>query len=234
VELLEPESPKKERKRAYRRFARKLQEKEQETDQTAQRILQQGVKEFQKSFDTLIAPPPELVAKLLLAKKIAGLPPILEEIKVFKEPKLLKKEEFRARLAVDLICYGIHSQRTTGKLLPVDTFVETFLRDRVWWETTPRTIRELLHSFVDQGVVTTTKMRELVFEPIELSQDIGQVLLIVETKKAISLEEICVVTKWAPEKARFVIAQLEKEGIAIFDQTERVYYFPALDSQRTG
>ncbi len=231
---MEPESPKKDIKRAYRRFTRKLQEIEEETDQMGKRILHQGVKEFQKSFDTLLAPSPELVAKLLLTKKIAGLPPILIENKVFIEPKLLNKEEFRARLAVDLICYGIHSQRTTGKLLSLDTFVESFLRDRVWWETTPRTIRELLHSFLDQGIVTTTKMRELVFEPIELSQDIGQVLLIAETKKAVTLEEICVVTKWAIEKARFVIAQLEKDGIAIFDQTERIYYFPVLDTQRIG
>ncbi|MFQ6124077.1 MAG: hypothetical protein ACE5R6_05650 [Candidatus Heimdallarchaeota archaeon] len=231
---MEPESPKKEIKRAYRRYAKKLQEMGEKTDQSGQRTLQQRVKAFQKSFDTLIAPPPELVAKLILTKKIAGLPPILDEIKVYKEPKLLKKEEFRARLAIDLICYGIHSQRTTGKLLSIDKFVESFLRDRAWCETTPKTIRELLHSFIDQGVVTTTKMRELVFEPIELSQDIGQVLLIVETKKAISLKEICIVTKWAPEKAHFVIAQLEKEGIAIYDHIERVYYFPALDSQRTG
>ena len=233
MKFLEPESPKKERKRAYRQLAKRLRDLEQETEQKGQSILQRRVKEFQKSFDTLIAPPPALVAKLLLTKKIAGLPPTIEGIEAFKEPKLLKKEEFRARLAVDLICYGIHSQRTTGKLLAVDIFVETFLRERPWWNTKPRTIRELLHSFIDQGVVTLTKMKKVIFEPIELSREIGQVLTLAKAKKTLSPEEICSTHNWSQEKTRFVLSRLEKEGIAIFDQIEQIYYFPALDSRRT-
>jgi len=184
--------------------------------------------------DTLIAPPPELVAKTLLVKKIAGFPPTLEGIDAFKEPKRMGKTEFRARLAIDLISYGIHTQRTRGKLLPVDPFVETFLRERPRWDTTPETIRKMLRTLADEGVVTTTAAGEVVFEPIDLSREICQVLLLADAKGVLALEDLCDQHNWAPEKARYVLAHLEKEGIAIWDMTERLYYFPTLASRRTG
>jgi len=230
---LDPKDPKKKRKDAYRRFAKKLREGEQKTEETGQKILQQRLETFQKTLDTLIAPPAELVAKTLLVKKIAGFPPTLEGFESFQEPKRMGKSEFRARLAIDMISYGIHTQRIRGGLLTIDSFTETFLRDRHWWDTSPETVQQMFRTLAEEGIVTITATEDIIFEPIELSQEIGQILILADRKGVLAIEEICSQFNWTENKVEFILKQLENEGIVIYDMIEQLYYFPALASQRT-
>ncbi len=86
----------------------------------------------------------------------------------------------------------------------------------------------MLHTLINEGVVTKTNEEMLLFEPIELSQDIRQVINLAKTNGVLSIEDACTQLKWIPEKTKFVLKQLEKDGIAVWDMIEQLYYFPVL------
>lgn len=228
MEVLGAKDQREDIRKAYQRIAKNLQDKEQQSKETSQNILQKRLKTFQKELDKLIAPSPLLVARTILIKKIAGFPPTLEGIEKFKEPRLMNTDEFQARLAIDIISYGIHSQRTNGKLWSIEPFIAAFIQERSWWETTPKTLHNVLHTLINEGVVTKTNKDVLLFEPIELSQEIRQVINLAKTNGVLSIEETCSQLEWVPEKAQFVLKQLEKDGIAVWDMIEQLYYFPVL------
>lgn len=198
----------------------------------AERTLEQGMIEISEDHPSLL--PEDVTNKLLSLKAKVNLPPVLFPSSFFEKPRFRGKRDFYERLAIDIIVFGMSYQRSYGRYPDRNKFPIIFLKNRTWWECETDDIDEALNILLSSGTVTEVEEGGLVFEDIDFSGNMSELLKFVTSDnraaQGITVEDILAeFPYWANDLIESLVEKAITENLAVKDTDGKTVYFKAFN-----
>ncbi|MHA1167568.1 MAG: hypothetical protein ACTSP4_07195 [Candidatus Hodarchaeales archaeon] len=204
----------------------------EEANEKAERTLEKGLIKISEDHPSLL--PEDVTNKLLSLKTKVDLPPVLFPPSFFEKPRFRGKRDFYERLAIDIIVFGMSYQRSYGTYPARNEFPNLFLKNRNWWDCEPDDIDEALKILLSSGTVTEVEDGKLVFEDIDFSGNMCELLKFVTSDnraaQGITIDDISdEFPYWNDDLIESLLEKAITENLAVKDSDGKTIYFKAFN-----
>lgn len=218
---------------AYKKFAEGLEDIEEEDKERKKKVLKKGVLDLEQKYKDEIKGTHVVDARLVKLRKEAGMPELIGIGDKVVKSRFKDKTKFEQFLAKEILEVGIEESRKTGGILTFKEFCNVFASQRPNWEAPSKEIKNALENLAIAGLIPKLyKMKNnailITFKPVELQDDLLNVLNIASIKGTTTIEEIESLLGWKHERAELTLKALSDQEIAYYDKKEKFFYFPGL------
>ncbi len=221
-----------ELKKLYKKRGLQLHNEIDAAHKESKKILQKGLKKLEKETTSL---PDWLKNRIMSTKVQLGYAPSLLPESAYEKPRFRGKKKFYQRLAAEILDFGLAYQRAYGTYPTLQELANAFLSHRPWWQCTVEDINSALKLLEENSIISHAAGNEnrWIFEPIELSQDIRNLILLAakyeKTQQPLTFDIIKNELNWKLDKITLIINRLKKEGKCV--QKEDELWFPILQNE---
>lgn len=218
---------------AYSSFEQDLVETQKKDKEKKKDILQKGIEEIEKESKSELLSSKNLVGKLLEIRQRAEMSSTIGTAGKIKTPIIFGKDEYKQKLAREILTIGTEELKAMGYAITVANFVEYFERTRPNWKIKTgeilQTIKELEKEKLIPPKVDLGEDEVLIrFKPIELSNDLEEVLQLATGLPGLKAEQVSSHLDWPFERSQSTLTMMSEMGLAVLDDETSVYYFPGI------
>ncbi len=216
---------------AYKKFDSDLVKVQDEDKKKKKGVLEEGISKVEKKSIKELRSSKMLVAKILDIRQKAGMSQTVGTSGKVKAPMIFGKDEFKQKLARELLVIGTEELDDIGGAITLANLVDYFRETRPKWEVRTGEILSVLKELEKADVIPKRvdigEDEVLIrFKPIEMSKDIQDVLRLSTGLDFLSVNQVTSHLGWPIERAQSTLTLMMKIDIAILDESTGNYYFP--------
>lgn len=218
---------------AYKSFDTELTETQVKDSSKRQEVLEKGIEEVEKKSKKDVESSKIIVQKLLDMRRKAGLSETIGTAGQVKTPILFGKNEFKQKLAQEIMTIGIEELADIGNAITIVKLIDYFRETRPNWKVRTGEIMDVIKELEKKEVIPPRvdigEDEVLIrFKPIEMSTDIQQVLILATGLPFLTVDKVASHIGWSVERAQSTLTLMAKMDIAIMEEETGNYYFPGL------
>ena len=220
---------------AYKEFDSELGESQKKDKKKRQELIDEGLYEIEKKSEKELVSSKLLVNRILEIRKKAGLSQTIGTAGKIKAPVIFGKDEFKQKLVQELLVIGTEELEPIGSAITMINLIDYFRETRPNWKVKTGEIIDIIKTLEKREVIPPrvdigedeTLVR---FKPIEMSNDLQEVLQLATGLPSLSVEKVSSHLGWSIERAQSTLTLMMKMGIAILEESSGEYYFPGIMS----
>ena len=218
---------------AYKSFDAELDYAKEKDKRKKQEILEEGIEQIEKKSSKELGSSKILAAKIIDIRQKAGMAQTIGTSKKIKTPMIFGKDEFKQKLARELLIIGTEELADIGCAISIANLIDYFKETRSNWKIRIGDILEVLKVMEAKEVIpkrVDIGDEEVLirFKPIEMSPDIQQVLRLSTGLPFLTVDKIASHLGWPIERAQSTLTVMIKMDIAVLDEETGNYYFPGV------
>ncbi|MBD3190779.1 MAG: hypothetical protein GF308_09050 [Candidatus Heimdallarchaeota archaeon] len=221
-------------KDAYKAFADELDEIEEEDEKKRKETLRKGILKIEQDYKDEIKGTHAVDARLVKLRQEADMSELIGTGEKVQKSRFKDKDKFYQFLAKEILEVGIKESKPYGGILTFADFCRLFADQRPHWEVRSSDIRKALEELAIAGLIPKLYRLKndsflITFKPMELQPDILKILYLVSGTGQITDSEVQTLLGWEKERVELTMYALVEQELAIYDDKEDVYYFPAFE-----
>ena len=218
---------------AYKSMDDDLVKTQKDDKESKQEVLAKGIEKIEKKNYKELMASRMLVNKVLDIRKRAGMPQTIGTAGKVKAPTIFGKDEFKQKLARELLIIGNEELDDIGGAITIANLVDYFKETRINWKVKVGDILEVLKKLEEKEIIPPrVDIGEedvlIRFKPIEMSTDFQEVLRLATGLPFLTVAKVSSHLGWSVERAQNTLTIMMKYDLAILDEGSGDYYFPGL------
>ncbi len=216
---------------AYKTLDSDLVEAQKKDAEKKREVIEEGIEKVEKKSGKELLASKMLVSKILNIRQKAGMTQTIGTAGGVKAPMIFGKDEFKQKLARELLVIGTEELSDIGGAITIANLVDYFRETRSDWKVKTGEILSVLKKLEEEEVIPKRidigDDEVLIrFKPIEMSSDIQEVLRLATGLPFLSVDKVTSHLGWPIERAQSTLILMMKIDIAILDESSGNYYFP--------
>ncbi|MHA1199702.1 MAG: hypothetical protein ACTSQF_10280 [Candidatus Heimdallarchaeaceae archaeon] len=218
---------------AYKDFDIELEKSQKKDKKKRQEVIENGLESLEKRSEKELVSSKLVVNRILNIRKKAGLSQTIGTAGKVKTPVLFGKDEFKQKLVQEILIIGTEELEPIGSAITIVNLIDYFRETRPNWEIKTGEIIEVIRKLEEKEVIPPRvdigEDEVLVrFKPIEMSNDLQEVLRLATGLPSLSIEASHL--GWSVERAQSTLTLMMKMDLAVLEEGSGEYYFPGIMS----
>ena len=218
---------------AYKSFDAGLKDAQREDEERRKEVFEEGVERIEKKSSKDLFASKMLVDKVLELRKRAGMAETIGTAGKVKAPILFGKDEFKQKLVQEILVIGIEELEVIGNAITVVNLIDYFRETRPNWNVRTGEILEVVRKLEEKEVIPPKvdlgEEEVLIrFKPIEMSNDIQEILMLATGLPSLSVDKVASHLGWSIERAQSTLTLMMKMDLTVLDEESGDYYFPGI------
>ena len=220
---------------AYKDFEVGLEESQKKDEVKRQEVIEDGLQKVEKKSGKELASSKLFVNRILDIRKKAGLSQTIGTAGKVKAPMLFGKDEFKQKLVQEIMVIGVEELEPIGSAITIVNLIDYFRETRPNWKIKTGEILEVISKLEEKEIIPPRidigEDEVLVrFKPIEMSNDLQEVLRLATGLASLSVERVSTHLGWSIERAQSTLTLMMKMDLAVLEEGSGEYYFPGIMS----
>ena len=220
---------------AYKDFDSELEESQEKDEKKRQEVIEDGLQKVEKKSEKELASSKILVNRILDIRKKAGLSQTIGTAGKIKAPVLFGKDEFKQKLVQEILVIGTEELEPIGSAITIVNLIDYFRETRPNWKIKTGEIIDVIRKLEEKEIIPPRvdigEDEVLVrFKPIEMSNDLQEVLQLATGLTSLSVERVSSHLGWSIERAQSTLTLMMKMDLAVLEEGSGEYYFPGITS----
>ena len=218
---------------AYKSFDAGLKDAQREDEEKRKEVFEEGVERIEKKSGKDLIASKMLVGKVLELRKRAGMAETIGTAGKVKTPILFGKDEFKQKLVQEILVIGTEELEDIGSAITVVNLIDYFRETRPNWDVKTGEILEVVRKLEEKEVIPPKvdlgEEEVLIrFKPIEMSNDIQEILMLATGLPSLSVDKVASHLGWSIERAQSTLTLMMKMDLTVLDEVSGDYYFPGI------
>lgn len=218
---------------AYKDFDLELEKSQEKDKHKRQEVIDEGLQQVEKKSTKELVSSKLLVNRILEIRKKAGLAQTIGTAGKVKAPIIFGKDEFKQKLVQEILVIGTEELEPIGSAITIINLIDYFRETRPNWKIKTGDIIEVIKQLEKKKVIPPRvdigEDEVLIrFKPIELSNDLQEILQLATGLPSLSVEKVASHLGWPMERAQSTLTLMMKMDLAVLDESSGEYYFPGI------
>ena len=218
---------------AYKDFDLEMGKIGEKDKKRRKEVIESGLERVEKKSEKELVSSKLLVNRILEIRKKSGLAQTIGTVGKIKTPILFGKDEFKQKLAQEIMIIGTEELETIGSAITIINLVEYFRETRPNWKIKTGEILEIVKKLEEEKVIPPRvdigEDEVLIrFKPIELSTDIQEVLRLATGLPSLSVDKVSSHLGWSVERAQSTLTLMMKMDLVMLEERSGEYFFPGI------
>ena len=218
---------------AYKTFDADLKETQRLDEEKRREVFEEGIEKIEKKSGKELIASKMLVGKVLEIRARAGLSGTIGTAGKVKAPIIFGKDKFKQKLVQEILYIGTEELDDIGNAITVVNFIDYFRETRPNWDVRTGDILEVIRRLEEKEVIPPKvdlgEEEVLIrFKPIEMSNDIQEILMLATGLPSLSVSKVASHLGWSIERAQSTLILMMKMDLTILDEESGDYYFPGI------
>ena len=218
---------------AYKSFDAGLKDAQRQDRDRRKEVFEEGIERIEKKSEKDLIASKMLVGKVLELRKRAGMAETIGTAGKVKTPMLFGKDEFKQKLVQEIMVIGTEELEDIGSAITVVNLIDYFRETRPNWKVGTGEILEVIRKLEEKEVIPPKvdlgEEEVLIrFKPIEMSNDIQEILMLATGLPSLSVDKVASHLGWSMERAQSTMTLMMKMDLAILEEESGDYYFPGI------
>ncbi len=218
---------------AYKDFDQELEKSQEKDKHKRQEVIDEGLQQVEKKSTKELVSSKLLVNRILEIRKKAGLAQTIGTAGKVKAPIIFGKDEFKQKLVQEILVIGTEELEPIGSAITIINLIDYFRETRPNWKIKTGDIIEVIKQLEKKKVIPPRvdigEDEVLIrFKPIELSNDLQEILRLATGLPSLSVEKVASHLGWPLERAQSTLTLMMKMDLAVLDESSGEYYFPGI------
>ncbi len=218
---------------AYKKFDLELDKSQEKDEKKRQEVIDEGLERIEKKSEKELVSSKLLVNRILEIRKKSGMIQTIGTAGKIKTPILFGKDEFKQKLVQEIMIIGTEELEAIGSAITIVNFIDYFRETRPNWKIKTGEILEVIRKLEEKEIIPPRvdigEDDVLVrFKPIEMSNDLQEVLRLATGLPSLSVEKVSSHLGWSVERAQSTLTLMMKMDLAVLEEGSGDYYFPGI------
>ncbi len=220
---------------AYKDFDSELEKSQEKDEKKRKEVIEDGLQKVEKKSEKELVSSKMIVNRILDIRKKSGISQTIGTTGKIQAPVLFGKDEFKQKLVQEILVIGTEELESIGSAITIINLIDYFRETRPNWKIKTGEILEVLGKLEEKEIIPPRvdigEDEVLVrFKPIEMSNDLQEVLQLATGLPSLSVERVSTHLGWSVERAQSTLILMMKMDLAVLEEGSGEYYFPGIMS----